>query len=227
MSAFNEEPSIGKVINKIHSVMTHTRCAYQIQVIDDYSTDNTRQVALTARAKVYSNMGEKGLIYSFREEVKYFLLSDANFFIHTDADDQYDPISIPSMLKLINDGYDLVLGSRFIGEIEYMPRMKRLGNIAFSKLISLLTGIKISDSTTGFRAFNRRLASKINLINTFTYTQEQIIKAAYLNFRIIEIPVKSMVTRSSHLFNSPLEYALKAFINLFRVYIDLFWSKKK
>ena len=109
--------------------------------------------------------------------------------VHIDADGQYLPKEIPSLIKEVENGNDLVLGSRFKGQIEQMPVTKRLGNIAFSKVISQLTGIRISDAQTGFRAFTREVAEKIQIISNHTYTQEQIIRAVKQKFRIKEVPV--------------------------------------
>src|SRR3990167_6342487 len=101
-----------------------------------------------------------------------------------------------------------------------MPLLKRIGNRAFSRVISSLTGVKITDSTTGFRAFTKEVALNIKFINTFTYTQEQIIRAAKQRFRITEIPIETRKTRESRLFKNPFEYAVKAWINIFRIYRD-------
>ncbi len=140
--------------------------------------------------------------------------------MHTDADGQYHPQHIPELIEKVREGYDLVLGSRFQGKVKHMPLLKKLGNLAFSKVLSSLTKVKITDSTTGFRAFTPEIAREINYINTFTYTQEQIIKAAKQGFKITEIPIISRKTRESRLFKNPFQYAIKAWINIFRIYRD-------
>ena len=124
------------------------------------------------------------------------------------------------MIEKVKQGYDLVLGSRFRGRIQSMPFLKRIGNIAFSAVLTSLTKRRITDSTTGFRAFTSEVARDINYINTFTYTQEQIIKAAKQGFKITEIPIIARKTRESRLFKNPFQYALKAWINIFRIYRD-------
>ena len=70
-----------------------------------------------------------------------------------------------------------------------MPFTKKLGNILFSKAITNITGLKITDAQTGFRAFTRKVAEEIELISDHTYTQEQVIKASR-KFKIKEIPVR-------------------------------------
>ena len=218
--AYNEEKDIGNVLDEIKNVMDKTNHSYKIQVVDDGSKDKTAEIAKKHGAVVYSNARNLGLAETFQREMAYCLKSNAEVIIHTDADGQYSPKHIPEIIKKIEDGYDLVLGSRFKGKIVGMPLLKRIGNKAFSKVISSLIGVKITDSTTGFRAFTREIASEINFINTFTYTQEQIIRAAKQKFKITEIPIESRKTRESRLFKNPLEYAVKAWINIFRIYRD-------
>ena len=208
------------MLDEIKNVMDKTNHSYKIQVVDDGSKDKTAEIAKKHGAVVYSNARNLGLAETFKREMAYCLKSNAEVIIHTDADGQYSPKHIPEIIKKIEDGYDLVLGSRFKGKIVGMPLLKRIGNKAFSKVISSLIGVKITDSTTGFRAFTREIASEINFINTFTYTQEQIIRAAKQKFKITEIPIESRKTRESRLFKNPLEYAVKAWINIFRIYRD-------
>ncbi|MBU1704208.1 MAG: glycosyltransferase family 2 protein, partial [Nanoarchaeota archaeon] len=182
--AYNEEKTIGRVIKEIKEVLAGFSYDYSFLVLDDGSTDNTIAVAKAAGARVYSNKRNKGLAETFREEMRQCIKLKADIIVHTDADGQYDPTGIPVMIEKVLSGYDLVLGSRFKGRIQHMPFMKWLGNVAFSIVLSQLTRRKLTDTTTGFRAFTRDVASEIEYINTFTYTQEQIIKAAKQGFRI-------------------------------------------
>jgi len=220
LPAYNEEKDLGNVLDEVREVMDKTDYAYKIQVIDDGSSDKTVEVAKKHGAKVYSNKRNLGLAETFQREIEDCLKSKADIIVHTDADGQYHPRHIPELIKKIEEGYDLVLGSRFRGKLVGMPFLKKLGNKVFAKTISSLVGVKITDSTTGFRAFTRELASEIRFINTFTYTQEQIIRAAKQKFRITEIPIETRRTRDSRLFKNPFEYALKAWINIFRIYRD-------
>jgi len=219
--AYNEENDLPRVIKEIKEVMGKTKYDYEIQVVDDGSKDRTVEVAeISGASLVYSNPRNLGLAETFKEELKYALKNKADIIVHTDADGQYNPQHIPELIKKIEQGYDLVLGSRFRRGIKNMPLIKKIGNKVFSKVISSLISQKITDSTTGFRAFTKEVASNIEFINTFTYTQEQIIKAAKQKFKITEIPIETRTTRDSRLFNNPLEYAVKAWINILRIYRD-------
>ncbi|HIG92854.1 MAG: family 2 glycosyl transferase [archaeon GW2011_AR9] len=218
--AYNEEKTLPLVLEEIKQVMQNTKYKYKILVLDDGSRDRTAEIAEKQGAIVVSHPRNRGLAETFREEMKECLKLGADIIVHTDADGQYHPQHIPELIQKVESGYDLVLGSRFRGKIEQMPLLKKIGNIAFSIVLTSLTNVRITDSTTGFRAFTAEVASEINYINTFTYTQEQIIKATKQGFRIAEVPIQTRRTRSSRLFKNPLQYALKAWINIFRIYRD-------
>ena len=219
--AYNEERTIGRVIQDIKTVMDKTRYNYKILVIDDGSTDKTAFAAKNSGAIVYSHPKNYGLAETFRSEIEKCLELKADIIVHTDADGQYLAEDIPKLIEEVKKGNHLVLGSRFKGKIESMPLIKRLGNIAFSKVVSQVSGIKISDAQTGFRAFTNSAAKKIKITSTHTYTQEQIIRAVKHKFKIKEVPVYFAKRHGkSRLMRSPFEYALKAWVNILRIYRD-------
>jgi len=215
--AYNEEKTLGEVIKEIKEIMGSYD--YSILVVNDGSEDNTAKIAREIGAIVFSHDRRKGLAETFKFEMKKCLELRADIIVHTDADGQYKAADILKLLKKIEEGYDLVLGSRFEHGVYEGSFMKRWGNIAFAKVFSNILGIKITDTTTGFRAFTREVA-KLPLINNFTYTQEQLIRAGKNNMRIAEIPIKTNKTRESRLFKNSFTYAFRAWINIFRIYRD-------
>ncbi len=217
--AFNEEKTLPGVLAEIKEVMEKTPHKYALLVVNDGSEDNTIAVAKQHGALVISHKKNRGLAETFRTEMEQCLKHKADVIVHTDADGQYPASYIPEMIKMIEEGSDLVLGSRF-GQGNYSgSSMRRGGNILFAKVISGLIGTAITDTTTGFRAFTKEIA-EIPLINNFTYTQEQIIRAAKQGAKIREIPINTRHTRESRLFKNPFQYALKAWINIMRIYRD-------
>ena len=216
--AYNEARTIGKVIADIRAALDATNHRYSVLVVDDGSSDSTAEKAREMGAVVVSNKRNLGLALTFRREMRECLQLGADVIVHTDADGQYPARFVPVLLEKIEEGYDLVLGSRFRRSTQHMPFVNRLGNIAFAKIISSLTKTRITDSTTGFRAFTREVAERIDFINTFTYTQEQIIRATREGFQIAEIGIVSQKTRPSRLFKSPWQYAFQAWINILRIY---------
>ena len=98
--------------------------------------------------------------------------------------------------------------------------LKQLGNLAFSNTISKIVRYRVGDCQTGFRAFTSEVA-KIEIGSDHTYTQEQIIRAVNLGFKIKEIPTYFRKRNGeSRLMKNPFEYAFKAWINILRIYRD-------
>ena len=156
--AYNEEGSVGKVIQDIKNIMNSNKYNYKILVLDDGSKDKTVEIAKRKGAIVISNKRNLGLAETFKNEMKECLNLKADIIVHTDADGQYPSHYIPQMIKKIEEGNDLVLGSRF-GKGKYSgPFMNKIGNIAFAKVFSGLLKTKITDTTTGFRAFTPEVA---------------------------------------------------------------------
>ncbi len=221
--AYNEEKTLGSVLAEIKSVMSKTKYHWKFLVVNDGSGDKTSDVARANGAIVVTHPRNMGLAETFRTEMKECMALGADIIVHTDADGQYRAEEIPVLINYIEKGYDLVLGSRFMGTIASMPIMKRLGNIAFSRVISNITKARITDSQTGFRAFTKDVAKNVEITSTYTYTQEQIIRSIRQKFRMIEVPVHFDVRREktkSRLMRGPFDYAWKAGINLIRVYRD-------
>jgi glycosyltransferase involved in cell wall biosynthesis len=219
--AYNEQKTIGSVIDGINSVMHKNHLSFKIIVIDDGSRDRTAAVSKERGAAVYAHNVNRGLADAFRTGMKAALALGADIIVHIDADAQYLPSEVPNIVKpIIEKKADIVLGSRFKGKIEGMPLIKRLGNMAFSHVISKITRYKISDAQTGFRAFTNKVA-EIELLSDHTYTQEQIIRALKKDFRLVEVPVHFMRRKDkSRLIGNSFEYAARAWINLLRVYRD-------
>jgi len=217
--AYNEERTLPTVIKEIKKVMSQTKYHYKILVLNDGSQDNTGIVAKKAGAKVVSHKVNRGLAATFISEMQECKKMKADIIVHTDADGQYPAKYIPELIKKVEAGDDLVLGSRFKRHIHASSLIKDLTNRIFAYALSSMLRQKVTDSTTGFRAFTTQVAY-LPLINTFTYTQEQLIRASKAGLKIGEIAIKPRRTRPSRLFNSTIKYALKAWINIFRIYRD-------
>ncbi|MEK6957773.1 MAG: glycosyltransferase family 2 protein [archaeon] len=187
--AFNEEKTIGKVIQEIpQKIPGITKIG--VLVIDDGSSDSTSDVSRKFGATVIRNTSNRGLAQAFSRGMARALEMGADIIVNTDADFQYNQAQIPLLVKPIVDGKsDIVLGSRFRGKIEHMPLHKKLGNQLVSLLMRTITGIPLTDSQTGFRAFSREAALRISIFSDYTYTQETILEAFDKKLLIMEVPV--------------------------------------
>lgn len=219
--AYNEEKTIGKVIYSIFEAYKGKPDKIMVQVIDDGSKDQTVQITKKLGAKVVSHKRNMGLGKAFSTEMVEALKEKPDVIVHFDADGQYLAKDIPRMVAEVQKGYDLVLGSRFMGHIESMPTLKRMGNIAFSLVLSQICKAHITDGQTGFRAFTPEVAKEISIQSEHTYTQEQLIRAYRQGYRVKEIPVYfAKRDGKSRLISNPFEYASKAWINILRIYRD-------
>jgi glycosyltransferase involved in cell wall biosynthesis len=225
--ALNEERTVGKVIQSIPRKIEGVS-SIQIIVIDDGSTDRTRAIARAQGVDVVSHSENYGLATAFRTGLTTALKMGADIIVNTDADCQYDQTEIPKLIHpIMENKADLVLGSRFKGWIEEMPTKKVLGNKAATLLTRLLSGHNVSDAQTGFRAFNRTLASSLRITSRKTYVQETIIRAARFGFRICEIPITFRKRGGeSRLIKSIWKYAFKVFPDMIRCFIDVIFSGK-
>ena len=215
--AYNEEDSIGAVINEIKTVMNNTNYIYQIMVIDDGSVDRTKKITEENRVLFFSNRCNKGLAHTFKKEMETCIGLGADIIVHIDADGQYPPKYIPEMIESVLDGNDLVLGSRFGKGIYQGSIGKKLGNMFFARVLSLLLGKNIRDSTTGFRAFTKEIAL-LPIKSKFTYTQEQLIRAIRNKKTVKEIPIEARETRKSRLFKNIIEYFYRAAITILKIF---------
>lgn len=215
--AYNEELNIKEVITKSF------KYSDQVIVLNDGSTDNTEKIAKEANAIVKSHIINRGLGLTIRDGIKEAMKLGADIIVTIDADGQYDPDQIPDLLQPILDGKaDLVLGSRFMGTIVKMPRLKRLGNKIITLIIRNLMNLDISDSQTGFRAIKREILDHIILTADYTYTQEMIIRAAAEGFFIEDVPVIFYERKDgkSRLIRDPAEYGLNNAMTMLRAYRD-------
>ncbi len=219
--AYNEEKTVAEVIREIPRRIPGIK-SIRILVIDDGSADNTAQAAKKAGALVLRNKRNMGLAFTFRRGLERALEIGADIIVNTDADMQYNQAQIPDLVRPILEGRaDMVLGSRFRGTIESMPLRKRLGNMISSWAVRRISGLPVSDAQTGFRAFSREAALRMNVQSSYTYTQETILQAASSRLAVEEIPIEFRKRADeSRLVSSVLGYAKRAGTTLITGYLN-------
>ncbi|WP_410508130.1 glycosyltransferase family 2 protein [Methanosarcina hadiensis] len=218
---YNEKKTIASVIKEIPR-----DCCDEVEilVIDDGCTDNTVQEAKNAGAdKILSFKKNKGLAPAFREGLQTALEMGADIIVNTDGDGQYNGKEITKLIEPILAGRaDFVLGSRTKGNIEYMPLQKKIGNRIATFVTRQVSGYSISDAQSGFRAFTRDCAMRLNVMADYTYVQETLIQAAYYGLVIEEVPIEFRRRHAgpSRLISSIWRYAKKAGVTIARGYRD-------
>ena len=186
LPAYNEEKNIGKVISELQEL------DYSVMVCNDGSSDQTGKIAEKMGAIVINhkkNMGYGAAIKSLFDkasEISYDVL------ITFDADGQHNISEIKDVLTpLISKKADIVIGSRFLGEGEReIPKYRKFGIKAISKISSLSQDLDIKDTQSGFRGYNKNALNKINPTeNGMGISTEILIKASKKDLKIIEVPI--------------------------------------
>ena len=219
--AYNEEKTLGSVIKEIPKKIKGIS-KVEILVIDDGSTDRTAAIAKKLGTVVIKNKENIGLAKTFKKGLEAALEKGADIIVNTDADFQYNQKQIPLLLRpILEEKADLVLGSRFKGNIEYMPFKKRFGNRLASWAVRRVSGLPISDAQTGFRAFTREAAARMNIQSNYTYTQETILQAAFKGLVVKEVPVDFRKREDkSRLISNVFSYAKKAGLTMLKGYLN-------
>jgi len=221
--ALNEEKTIGKVIREVKQTMRGLKIKHNIFVIADGSTDDTVKIAKKLNVNVHGSPHRHGLAEALKTGINECLKYKANIVVLIDGDGKYRAHESPNLITpILKEGNDIVLGSRFLGKIEGMPLIKKIGNIFFSKVVSFIVGREITDAQTGFRAFTKKFAENIRIVADYTYTQEMIIESVKNKFKLKEVPIHfgKREFGKSRLMSNPFEYAIKAGIDILRIYRD-------
>jgi glycosyltransferase involved in cell wall biosynthesis len=220
--AYNEEKTIDKVIKEIPRQISGIE-TIEVLVVNDGSTDNTVKVAKEAGADHIITLKEnQGLAFAFRTGLEEALKRGADIIVNTDADFQYNQQQIPDLVKpVLEHKADIVLGSRFSGHIEHMSSQKRIGNIIATRVTRMASGYPVTDAQTGFRAFSRDAALRMNILSDYTYVQETIMQAVNHNLTMVEIPIDfRRRDGNSRLMSGVFNYAKRAASTIMRTYRD-------
>lgn len=184
----NEEKSIENV------VLGASKYCNRVVVVDDGSKDKTKEISMNAGAFVVRHLFNLGTGAALSTGIKVALKEEADVIVTIDGDGQHDPEDIPNLLKPLVDGAaDVVIGSRFLGDIKTMPFHKKIGNKFLSFITSMRCGEKITDSQSGFRAYSQKvLKSILHISADYSWASEILIRLMNSEFRIVEVPIKTI-----------------------------------
>ncbi|HEX9756169.1 MAG TPA: glycosyltransferase family 2 protein [Nitrospiria bacterium] len=193
----------------------------EVLVIDDGSQDRTVEVAQRLGVHhVVRFTNNKGLARAFMAGIDASLKLGADIIVNTDADNQYRAEDIQPLIDPILEGNaDLVIGERPIDDIQHFSftkkKLQRLG----SWVVRLVSGTEIPDATSGFRAYSRDAALRLNLLSSFTYTLETIIQAGKQDIAITSVPIRTNPNlRESRLYTSIWSYVKRSGGTIFRIF---------
>jgi glycosyltransferase involved in cell wall biosynthesis len=193
----------------------------EILVIDDGSTDRTAEVAREHGADhIIRLTNHKGLAEGFKIGLDACLRLGADVVVNTDADNQYNAADISRLIDPILRGKaDMVVGDRQIEQVAYFSPIKKQLQKLGSWAVRNVSGTTIPDVTSGFRAFSREAALRLNVVSRFTYTLETIIQAGKKNLAVTHVPIRTNgVLRESRLFKSIPSYIWKSLATILRIY---------
>jgi len=227
--AYNEEKNIKKVVDNLRNNYSQ----FDYVVINDCSTDNTEKIIRENKYNYLNLPVNLGIGGGVQTGYKYALYNNYDIAIQMDGDGQHDPKYFNEIVKIIeNNQADIVIGSRFINNEGFQSTIfRRLGINFLSLLIKIVSGTKIKDVTSGYRAVNKRFIK----IYADEYSQdypepEAIVNAAMYDANILEYPVVMFEREngtSSISFLKSIYYMIKVSIGILMYRISIGGRRKK
>ena len=223
--ALNEEENVGRVIDELRALDP----GMEIVVVDDGSTDRTSEVAAERGVHVVRLPFNLGIGGAVQTGYRYAYEHGFDLAVQVDGDGQHDPAELPAILGPILDGdVDLVVGSRFTaGSGAYRaPILRRAGIGLFARVVSLVVGQRVTDTTSGFRAVNRRAIALFAADYPHDYPEvEATVMCVKHKLRLREVPVsmrertggRSSITAFRSVYYMA-KVLLAIFVGLFRRY---------
>ncbi|WP_138496201.1 glycosyltransferase family 2 protein [Paenibacillus pinistramenti] len=216
----NEEASLPVTIRDIPRKIKGIS-KVEILIIDDGSTDRTIEVARSLGVDhIVRFPKNKGLAEAFKAGIDASLKLGADIIVNTDADNQYRGADIPKLIAPILSGdYDMIVGDRKTDNIAHFSPIKKFFQKFGSSVVRRLSQTKVPDAASGFRAYSRDAALRLNIVSEFTYTLETIIQAGHKKLAIghVEIGTNGKL-RESRLFKGITNYMRRSAKTIVRIY---------
>jgi glycosyltransferase involved in cell wall biosynthesis len=219
--AYNEEDSIGDVVTGVKGL----GAGYDVIVVNDDSQDRTSEKAAQAGAIVIDLPYNLGIGGAVQTGFKFARLEGYDACVQVDGDGQHPTYEIEKLIRvLFEGGYDLVIGSRFVTETNYkISAMRSIGIRIISIFLRVTTGVDVKDTTSGFRAVNRKAIELFSREYPQDYPEpESLVFAHQHHFKIIEVPIEMKNRMYGVSSITPLIAAYYMVKVLLAMFIDLF-----
>jgi glycosyltransferase involved in cell wall biosynthesis len=193
----------------------------ELLVVDDGSTDRTVEVARANGVEhIVRLTNNKGLAAGFQAGLDACLKLGADIVVNTDADNQYKGEDVAKLVVPILAGEaDMVVGDRQVGQIDHFSGSKKGLQRLGSWVVRRLSGTEVTDTTSGFRAYNREAALRLSVVDNFTYTLESLIQAGKMLVAVDQVEIgTNPQTRESRLFDSTGAYVRRNGPAILRIY---------
>lgn len=191
-------------------------------IINDGSKDNTVEVAKKWGVNYVVNFRRnKGLAKGFMAGIDACLRNGADIIVNTDADNQYNGDDIEKIVRPIIEGKtDIVIGERPIDQTEHFSPLKKKLQHFGSWVVRIASNSDIPDAPSGFRAYSREAAMRLNVVNEYTYTLETIVQAGRTKIAQTSVPIRTNgELRPSRLFSSMMGYVKKSMLTILRAFM--------
>lgn len=191
-------------------------------IINDGSKDNTVEVAKKWGVNYVVNFRRnKGLAKGFMAGLDACLRNGADIIVNTDADNQYNGDDIEKLVRPILEGKtDIVIGERPIDQTEHFSPLKKKLQHFGSWVVRKASKSDIPDAPSGFRAYSRDAAMRLNVVNEYTYTLETIVQAGRTKIAQTSVPIRTnSELRPSRLFSSMFGYVKKSMLTILRAFM--------
>jgi len=218
---YNEEKNIGITIPALPKKIKGID-VIETLIVDDGSTDNTIASSKSFGVDhIVCLQKHQGLSSAFMAGIKACLEKGADIIVNTDADNQYDAAYITELIQpILNKNAEIVIGSRSIEETAHFSYIKKKLQRFGSWVVRVCSNTDVPDATSGFRAFSRKAAMKLNVFSNYTYTLETIIQAGQKGIPIISVPVKTNPPlRPSRLITSTPAYIYFSIVTIIRIFV--------
>lgn len=190
--AYNEEAGIAEIVQRVLAVKEDLKKVgvsdFELLVVDDGSRDHTAQIVAEIQGvRLIQHQTNKGYGAALKTG---FSQAQGDLIGFLDADGTYPPEYFPQLCSAALNGGDMVIGSRMSGTESQMPLTRRVGNLFFASLISLLGRQRISDSASGMRVFKRDILKRIYpLPDGLNLTPVMSTRAIHEGIRMVEVPI--------------------------------------